>query len=162
MQTILIKYLRTYIHNKFCEIYETSKEIKTIKNRRLSNPWITHELKKCCETRDNLYTKVLNNKNNALIRSNYNQYRNKLNKKLIWAKNNYYRVKFIENRTNMRVTWQLINEIIGKKTNNIDQTLTRNFKNSNISNLADNFATKFVENIQKIMYNCDIKTSATT
>lgn len=53
----------------------------------------------------------------------YKTFRNSLNKKLNYAKNQYYKSKFLENRNNSRVTWQIINEIIGKTSNNIDETL---------------------------------------
>ena len=41
--------------------------------------------------------------------------------------------KFIENRDNIWVTWQIINEIIGRITNNIHDNLIRDFKNRNIN-----------------------------
>lgn len=103
------------INKIFCEIYEkSSKAFKTTKKRSPS-PWISEELIKCCDIRDKLYKKWLNNRTNKTFENQYKQFRNSLNKKLNITKNNYYREKFIENRNDMRATWQIINEIIGKK-----------------------------------------------
>ena len=66
--------------------------------------------------------------------------------------------KFIENRDNRRVTWQIINETIGRKTNNIDDNLIRDFKNRNINELLNDFAMNFEENVNKIIHNCNIQT----
>lgn len=63
------------------------------------------------------------------------------------------------NRNNLRGTWQMINEIIGKKVTNIDETIKRNFPNKNIKDVAEEFAQKFKENVKNIIHICDVKTS---
>lgn len=146
------------IQETFCEIYEKSKDIKKIKKKRSPNQWISDELIKCCNDRDKLYKKWCNNRNNKEYEFQYKQFRNSLNKKLKNTKNNYYRMKFIENRNNMKVTWELINEIIGKKSNNIDETILKNFKNINLENILKNFSINFNANVQNIIHKCDTKT----
>mgnify|MGYP003439892850 CR=1 FL=1 len=58
----------------------------------------------------------------------------------------------------MRATWQIINEIIGKKSNNIDEIIMKNFKHENISTLLKNFSINFNDNVNKLIHNCNIKT----
>ena len=92
-----------------------------------------------------------------IITMNFN-IKNLVNKKnKLWKKNNYF-WKFIENRNKIHVTWHIINEIIGKKTNNIDEIITRNFTITTINELLSNFATNFKKNINKRAYTCNIKT----
>lgn len=146
------------IVEKFNYIYKNSKIITRKNKNRISSPWITENLIKNCETRDKLYKKWYANKNNKQNESEYKKYRNMLNKKLIYAKNLYYKNKFYENRNNIRVTWQIINELIGKKTTNLDETIKKNFKNLNITDICNNFAINFKKNVEKIMHFCEIKT----
>lgn len=104
------------IYEKFSEIYKSSYKTNKIIKKRSANPWINDELIKQCEIRDDLFKKYKNCKNkNTSLEREYKQFRNRLNKKIIFARNNYYRSKFIENRGDIRATWQIINEIIGKK-----------------------------------------------
>ena len=51
----------------------------------------------------------------------------------------------------MRVTWRIINEIIGKKTRNIDEIITRNFEANTVNKLLRNFATNFKNNINNAL-----------
>lgn len=81
-----------------------------------------------------------------------------INKDIINARNNYYRQKFIEKRNDMHATWQLINEIIGKKNVNIDNFVMKSFNNNTLDNILSSFQTKFQENVNKIIHNCNIKT----
>lgn len=143
---------------KFETIYDNSLITTRKKKKRISKPWITETLIKDCETRDKLYNKWRNNKDNKLFEANYKKYRNHLNKKLSNAKNQYYKNKFFENRANMRITWQLVNEIIGVKTNNIDETILRNFNVTNLNEICDNFAQSFKQNVETKLHICNIKT----
>lgn len=150
------------ICEKFNEIYENSYKNVTRK-KRSSNPWITEELINDCDIRDNLYKKWHNNKRNKNLELVYKKFRNHTNKKITSARNNYYRQKFFENRYDIRVTWQIINEIIGKKTNNIDETIIKHFNinNDNISNITNRFAENFNQNVNRLLHNCSIKTLCT-
>lgn len=147
------------IFKKFCEIYKTSNKETKPSKKRSNNPWISEELVKYCDTRDKLHRKWRNNKNNKIFESEYKKFRNSLNKKIHNAKNMYYKNKFLDNKNDMRATWQIINEIIGKKTSNLDETVIKNFKNDNINVIINNFSTNFNDNVKKIIHDCNIKTS---
>lgn len=149
------------ICNVFDNIYEKCKEkTKGIKKRN-PYPWLSEELLKYCDIRDKLNKKWQQNKKNLINEQVYKKFSNKLNKKIINAKNIYNYNQFIQNRNNIRGTWQAINEIIGKKTNNIDDTIKRNFKNENLINVTEKVAQNFQENVQNIIHTCDIKTVST-
>lgn len=142
------------INEKFKNIYENSKTIISKRKNRVTSPWMTEYLIKSCETRDKLNKKWYHNKNNKQKENEYKKYRNFLNKKLNNAKNLYYKNKFYENRNDIRVTWLIINELIGKKVTNLDETITKNFKNLNITDICNNFAVNFKTNVEKIIHFC--------
>ena len=146
------------MYEKFCDIYKKSNTQNKINKKRKINPWMNDYLLNGCNIRDKLFNKWRNNKNNKIYENDYKKFRNLLNKKLINAKNLYYKTKFLENRNNLRITWQTINEITGKVTKNIDTSLIKNFKSENILATANKFASSFKSNVQKILHKCDIKT----
>lgn len=146
------------IHAILSDIYKNSYKTTKLSKKRSPFPWINEEIIKYCDKRDELRKKYKNNKN---IEKEYKTFRNFVNKKITYARNNHYRQKFIENRSDLRLTWQLINEIIGKKSNNIDDFIVKSFNNENISNIANNFAKNFSDNVNNIVHNCDILTLQT-
>lgn len=75
------------IYEIFINAYEKSKEtIKQIKKRR-PYAWLCDELLKLCEIRKNLYKEWQKNKTNLINEKTYKTFNNKLNKKIIFAKN---------------------------------------------------------------------------
>lgn len=146
------------IFKAFCYIYENSQAEKLTIKKRKDYPWLCDVLLKCCKIRDKLHKKWLKNKNNELNNTIYKKFNNNLNKKIKNARNVYYRNQFIRNRNNMRVTWQIINEITNKKTNNIDETIKKNFQGEDLAKVSEKFALKFKENIEKTVHSCNIKT----
>ena len=129
-----------------------------IKRRNNENKWLTVDLIKMCNLRDKLYKTWKNNGNNTTYEMEYKQLRNKINKLLHVKKNNYYYNEFSKSRNNIKLTWKIINNILGKKSNNIDELITKNFKNEK-TNVVDNFSQQFHENTAKIIHKCDIKTT---
>lgn len=115
------------IHEKFSEIYKKSikKEIN-IKKRSL-NPWITEDIVKECDIRDKLFRKWHNNRKNKIYEHEYKSLRNKITKQINFNRNNYYKNKFTENRNDIRATWQVINELIGKKNYEYRCFFNKNF-----------------------------------
>lgn len=115
-------------------------------------------LLKACDIGDKLFNKWQNNKRNKNYETEYKKFRNLVNKKLNRAKNNYNRIRLLQNKNNVRVTWQIINEITGKEYNNLDTTIIKNFKTDNIQEISNKFAVNFYSNVQKIIHKCDIQT----
>lgn len=74
------------IYEKFNKIYQyaETKNNKNIKKNRKKSPWLNEYLLNCCDIRDKLYNKWLNNKNNVNYEMVYKKFRNSLNKKLTY------------------------------------------------------------------------------
>lgn len=108
------------IYNKFQEIYT-----KSIANRkkncvaRSQSPWINKEILALCEKRDYLYRFWKYKPNDLQRKKEYTTCRNMVNKRILTAKNTYYRKKFKEYTGDLRKMWALANEVTGrrKKTN---------------------------------------------
>lgn len=152
------------IYKVFCNIYERTKELNIKIQKRKDYPWLSNVILQCCEIRDKLHKKWCKNKDNKTNETLYKKFNNNLNKKIIFAKNTYNMRQFIMNRNNLRIVWQLINEIIGKKpnSNSIDKTIVKSFPDETVPEITEKFADKFGENVNKIIHNCAIKTIQTT
>ena len=100
----------------FSDLYDVTfpkKEIE-VKSKYLNTPWITIGLRKSSKRKQRLYEKFLKKRtlDNAKI---YKDYKNLFEKIKKCAKKNYYRnkIKLFEN--DIRGTWKIMKEIIGKK-----------------------------------------------
>lgn len=150
-------------HKKICQIYAKSEiKNKKISKKRSNNPWINEEVIKLCDFRDKLYKRWYDNQNNKRYEQEYKTFRNLVNKKIIYEKNNYYKNKFNEYKNDIKATWKLINEIIGKKTANLDDFIIKSFKNQNITDIINKFAVNLNENVRNIIHDCNIKTITNT
>lgn len=79
------------MYEKFSDIYKKAKVPNKNKKQRKINPWINNKLLEYCNIRDKLYNRWLNNKTNKNYEKDYKRFRNMLNKKLIYARNNHYK-----------------------------------------------------------------------
>ena len=109
--------------NRFHKILrESIEENTTIKNitipykQRLKEPWMTTGIKRAITKKLQLYKQTLKKTCSQQLRQKYKDYRNTLQKLMRQAKMNYYNTKCLESKTNTKRLWNLINEIIGKKT----------------------------------------------
>ena len=109
--------------NRFHKILRDSiEENTTIKNitipykQRLKEPWMTTGIKKAITKKLQLYKQTLKKTCSQQLIQKYKDYRNTLQKIIRQAKMNYYTTKCLESKTNTKRLWNLINEIIGKKT----------------------------------------------
>lgn len=142
----------------FHEIYNKSKQNKRKLKQRNDFPWLNDQIIKYCDVRNKLYQSYKKSKNNTQKEKEYKFFNNKLNVIINNAKNEYRRREFEKNRNNIRGTWCLINDIIGKKTDNVDDVIKKNFKSADLKTITENFAVKFKENVNNIIHKCEIKT----
>ena len=109
-------------YNKYNKIVNKHAPFKRLSNRKakqLSKPWITTGIKASIAVKSKLYASGDD--------SRYKYYRNKICS-LIWlSKKRYYYEYFEHNVTNMKKTWEGINELLYRRK--------RNFKN--ITQLKD-------------------------
>lgn len=146
------------IFKAFCDVYEKAEEYNTSIKRRNAYPWLSAVLLRCCKIRDKLHKRWLKNKNNELNNIIYKKFNNNLNKRISNAKNTYNMQQFIKYRNNLRVTWQIINNITGKQIKNVDETIKKNFPNEKLEDLTEEFAQKFKTNVENIIHKCNIET----
>lgn len=146
------------LYKTFSDIYNKAKKPFKKPKKRNEYPWLSEQIVNYCDVRDRLYQRYRKNKQNATKESEYKLFNNKLNEIITNAKNEHRRNEFIRNRYNMRGTWILISEIIGKKVNNVDNVIIKNFNNENIKTVTEKFAIKFKENVLNLIHDCNIIT----
>ena len=100
-------------YNKFNKLVNKHAPMKTISNRKakqFSKPWITKGLRKSIRVKNKLYV--------SGDRVKYKMYRNKICTLTRISKQQYYTKFFNDNLTNMKKTWEGINSILARKSNN--------------------------------------------
>ena len=99
----------TRLYNKNCKIIyykETKKD----------QPWITKGIKNACKKKNNLYRHFLKTQTKE-TESRYKKYKNKLLWIIKQRKKDYYSEKLMENQSNTKETWGIINSVT--KGNNV-------------------------------------------
>ena len=103
------------------ECFKTEGKFKPSKRNRLLNPWITTGVIAAIDRKNYLYkiwkkSKSKNNKSGSeTAYENYKKQRQLVNKAIKNAKSNYYSNKFEAANGNTKKTWEIINELRGKK-----------------------------------------------
>ena len=114
-------------YNKFNKIvnkYAPLKALSKRKAKQLCKPWITKGLSVSIRIKNKLYA--------SGDISNYKVYRNKICSLMRISKQQYYFKFFNTNLTNMKKTWEGINNILGRKWRNAKPI--NSIQNSNVGN----------------------------
>jgi Reverse transcriptase (RNA-dependent DNA polymerase) len=120
--------------------------------------WCSEKIKICIYMRDRLFRKSKNSPNVTAYREEYKKYRNKVNQLIKNAKIEYYTKKFNNNISNVKKTWEILNNLLGKEVNNIDSIIIKHMSGLyNLNDIVENFAKYFIESVDKIVNNCPIK-----
>ena len=102
--------LFSFFYNKFNKLINKHAPAKTISNRKakqLSKPWITKGIRISIKVKNKLYV--------SGDTANYKIYRNKLCTLTRLSKQQYYSKFFNDNLTNMKKTWEGINNLLARK-----------------------------------------------
>ena len=95
------------------------KEVKFNQKKHRLKPWITFDLLKSIKVRDCLYTKWKKTNpvspNYKTRESDFKEYRSIVQKNIREAKSEYYQKSFENYKTDMKKTWNKINEILSNK-----------------------------------------------
>ena len=112
-------------------VRKTRKEIKT-----MSKPWITPGIRNSIKVKNRLYKKYLMTKNDY-YKSKFKHYRNKLNHLQRISKRTYYENYFAKNNQNIKNIWKGIKQLITLKPrcNNIPTKIIKD--NHEITNTRD-------------------------
>ncbi|CAG4965395.1 unnamed protein product [Colias eurytheme] len=118
--------------------------------------WMNENLSKLCKKRDYLFHKWRADPNNHILRLQYIKVRNKTNKLLEYYRNKYYENKIKTNYGNPSKLWQIINNICGRESKSIDESILKAFEAQNISvkQIANKFSVEFYNSIKNIIPNC--------
>jgi hypothetical protein len=103
-------------HSKFLDMYKKAFPFKRLKcGYKTKLPWLTTGLKNSIKKKNYMYYifKKTPNDDNLLL---YKQYRNKLNHLLRSSERQYYDNLLKSNKHNMKKTWNVLKEIINKKS----------------------------------------------
>ena len=84
-----------------------------VKSKTLTNPWITNRILKSLETKQRLYDKFLKSKTYEHEIS-YKNYRKLFESIKQRAKSQYYSKMILHYKDNIKKSWQIIKEVIGK------------------------------------------------
>ena len=133
----------------FSDLYDISfpnKEIE-IKTKHLGTPWITKGLQKSSKRKQRLYEKFL--KRGTIENENhYKTYKNLFEKIKKNAKKNYYQRKLELSENNIKNTWKVMKEIIGKSKNINDtfpkQIIVEQIEINDAQSIADKFNEYYV------------------
>ena len=92
------------------------KELHNDKNIKPKKPWVTWDILKLIKKKNRLYKLYLKNPSESR-KNKYKKCRNDVNTMLRRSKRKYYYDKFESVKNNLKKTWSIINDILGKKEN---------------------------------------------
>lgn len=86
----------------------------------------------------------------------YNRLRNKSRKLVQNSRNKYIADKLLLNKNDPRKSWQILNNLMGKVTKSIEDTIEKAFSKYTNSNkvIVKNFATEFQSSVSNILPKC--------
>ena len=102
--------------NYFTKSYNEHCPIKKVKisNKKKYKPWFTNGLQNACKKKNNLYARFLKTKSKE-DEIKYKNYKNKLTRILRNCEKDHFDKLLIEQKNNIKGTWNILNIIIGKK-----------------------------------------------
>ena len=129
---------------KLDQIFVSSCPLKTkhISVKRLNSPWLTQGILKSIKIKSQMFKRV---KNNQLSYDQFKIYRNILTQTIRSAKNNYFRHKFEQNRSNMRKVWLTIKDLLNQSKNHheVRKLIVNNNILTETSDIANAFNNHF-------------------
>ena len=99
----------------FLEIVDKHAQLRKARVRGRSSPWITSELKKQMHEGDILKIKAIKS-SDPVVRAKFKRQRNIINKAVKQVKQSYGQTRFSDHEGDSRKTWQIINELISRKS----------------------------------------------
>ena len=102
--------------NKFTELFDACFPLRKhkIRTSKFSKPWMSYGLLTSIKTKNKLYRKYLK-KSSHVNKKLYVDFKNKLNHSIRIAKRLYFETKLKSAASNIKKTWQILNEVINLK-----------------------------------------------
>ena len=102
-------------HNIICKTYNKCFPYKKCTSAYVNKkPWITTAIRESIKMKNKLYINRNKGHNPDLQWRNYKMYRNKLNHLIRKAERKYYQDMLLENKSNLKKSWQILKGIINK------------------------------------------------
>jgi hypothetical protein len=133
----------------------TTTVLMNAKNKRLKD-WMTKSLLTSTRHKQSLSMKCKKHPNNIKLNLHYKKFKNNYTKTIRLAKEKFYQTKFKNVNSNAKLTWKLINEIIGSKGISDNEIIKIKLNEHEIhtkndpitaSNTFNNFFTNIAKNI---------------
>ncbi len=114
-----------------------------------NKPWINFQIQKMMKIRDKLFKQFKDSNSSTTLKA-YKQFRNRVVNEIRKSKKNYYQQYFDENKSNMKMLWKGIKDIISLKPN-ISDTFSQ-LVDDNGSKISDSvhIANEFNEYFTKV------------
>ena len=115
------------------------KVVRFNKKKHKINPWLTAGILKSINSKDKLYKTLVQTPKDSInypaLLSNFRVYKNIIRRSIMHAKRNYYRNAFNRYSTNMKKTWQTINETLNRRKRKRD--FPKEFKLANGNSISE-------------------------
>ena len=124
----------------FLEIVDKHAQLRKARVRGRSSPWITSELKKQMHEGDILKIKAIKS-SDPVVRAKFKRQRNIINKAVKQVKQSYGQTSFSDHKGDSRKTWQIINELISRKSgkSSVGELRVNGQSVTNTTELAEEF-----------------------
>lgn len=130
------------------------------KKLTMQKNWMNKEILKLMTERDKTFRMIRRSncpETKTLIRNKYNKLRNQVTREINAAKERYYSRSLENAKTDIKITWNLINEILGRKRKAYDDIqLMMNFQ-GDAKSIADQFTQFFGKIYNETSHTCDKK-----
>jgi len=143
------------IHETKCANVERVHKY-TPTHERVSKEWISDKIEHLLKLRDSYFLRCKRNKTNSNYRSEYNKIRNLANFEIKKAKNAFYRHQLTECHGDSSGTWKILNEILGRSSNSIDENIIRYMPQTlTMQDILHSFGEQFSTKVNDLRHICD-------
>lgn len=135
----------------FDRIYDDSTKTVKIKQRKPDSKWITPDIMELCYLKDKAWQKSKKEPQNAAKRAEYCSLRNLVTAKLRLAKRRYLSQQFLLNKNDVKKTWKLVNDLMGRSKHAcVEDAIKRNFPSVDTKEICDRFNDTFLHATEKL------------
>lgn len=152
------------LYNSMCNYYKQARDASIVEMRKSKRkkfplkPWMTSDIVVAIVERDRLFKiwkKSSDNfRNKCELKRNYTVARNMVNFRIKVAKRNYYTTHFENLTGNMKGTWKLIGEVMGRCTNKYNAERIINDMKLSEKEIANKFSKSFDLLIKETVHDC--------
>lgn len=136
---------------KFRNIYDGSMKRVKLEQRKPGNNWMDQEILELSSEKCTLWNRCKQNPDDRILKEEFRKVRNRLTAKIRLAKKKFHSMQLKQCGQNLRKTWDVVNQIIGKPPkDSVDDFIQKNFGEHNINKLSNEFNRAFVKEVQDL------------